>query len=77
MPLISQCPELRDVFCDQFYTDAEEQFPLNQVLEVVGIVCLDPTLPAVQLLDEEEGDGSALQDTRGPACKQPPSLVPR
>lgn len=63
----------------KFYSDNEEQFPLNHVVEVVGIVCLDPTLPAVQQEDEEgeNGDCSAMQDTRGPACKLPPSLVPR
>ncbi|KAF2356388.1 Mini-chromosome maintenance complex-binding protein [Trinorchestia longiramus] len=56
----------------KFYCD--EEVNINDVVEVLGVVCLDPSLSAANLDCDVD---CTMEDTRGPAAKLPPSLVPR
>ncbi|XP_018022714.1 mini-chromosome maintenance complex-binding protein-like, partial [Hyalella azteca] len=66
-------PDERSIAClVKFYND--EELSINDVVEVLGVICLDPSLSATDLNEE---DSCPMEDTREPAAKLPPSLVPR
>uniref|UniRef100_A0A2P2HXN0 Mini-chromosome maintenance complex-binding protein n=2 Tax=Hirondellea gigas TaxID=1518452 RepID=A0A2P2HXN0_9CRUS len=63
----------------KFYIDSEEnEYGINDLLDVVGVICLNPSLAA--MVQDDDSNNVAMinmTDTRGPAARMPPSLVPR
>ncbi|XP_071514071.1 mini-chromosome maintenance complex-binding protein isoform X2 [Panulirus ornatus] len=68
-------PEMKGTPCLlKIYDDLN--FSLNEIIEVVGILSVDPTLSS-RGIDHEEGDSLAMDLEEEAAHNLPPSLVPR